>query len=123
MDAFGHVNNVAFVGYLEDARVDLLFVHAGTQAARDSLAAGIVVARHEIDYCAPLTFRPAPVVVEVWVSRLGASSFTLSYEVKDETTYARARSVMVPVDPANGRPRRLSEPERAALDAFVEPSD
>ena len=63
MDAFGHVNNTTFFTYLEEARVDLLFVHAGDAVARERLSSGIVVARHEIDYKAPLVFRPQPVPV------------------------------------------------------------
>ena len=78
MDAYGHVNNTTFFTYLEEARVDLLFVHAGEEVARERLSSGIVVARHEIDYKAPLVFRPEPVPIDVWVSRLGNSSFTVA---------------------------------------------
>jgi acyl-CoA thioester hydrolase len=122
MDAFGHVNNTTFFTYLEEARVDLLFVHAGDAVARGRLSAGIVVARHEIDYKAPLVFRPEPVPVDVWVSRLGTSSFELRYQVLDEggPVYAEAATVLVPFDVEAGRPRRVSDEERAALEPFVE---
>jgi acyl-CoA thioester hydrolase len=123
MDAFGHVNNTRFFTYLEEARVDLLFVHAGEEVARERLSSGIVVARHEIDYKAPLVFRPEPVPIDVWVSRLGNSSFTVRYEVHDEggPVYAEAATVLVPYDVAAERPRRLSDEERAALEPFLEP--
>jgi len=123
MDAFGHVNNVPFLTYLEEARVDLLFVHLGSEAAAQKLASGVVVARHEIDYTAPLTFRPEPVAIDVWVTKLGTSSFTLAYEVKDDDgpVYARAATVMVPYDVKAERPRRVSEDERDALSQFLEP--
>jgi acyl-CoA thioester hydrolase len=122
MDAFGHVNNTTFFTYLEEARVDLLFVHAGDTVARERLSSGIVVARHEIDYKAPLVFRPEPVAVDVWVSRLGSSSFELRYEVLDEggPLYARAATVLVPYDVDAGRPRRVSDEERSALEPFLE---
>ena len=121
MDAYGHVNNVVFLTYLEEARVDMLFVHAGNDAATEKLASGIVVARHEIDYKAPLVFRPQPVPIEVWVEKLGNASFTLAYEVKDDdgTVYVRASSVMVPYDVQAGRPRRVSDVEREALQRFL----
>lgn len=124
MDAFGHVNNTTFFTYLEEARVDLLFVHAGESVARERLSSGIVVARHEIDYKAPLVFRPEPVPIDVWVSRLGASSFELRYEILDEggPIYAVAATVLVPYDVDAGRPRRISDEERAALEPFLEPS-
>lgn len=124
MDAYGHVNNVTFLTYLEEARVDMLFVHAGTDAATEKLASGVVVARHEIDYTAPLVFRPEPVPIDLWLLDLGTSSFTIGYEVKDDDgpVYARASTVMVPYDVKAGRPRRVSDAERDALTAFVETS-
>jgi acyl-CoA thioester hydrolase len=124
MDAYGHVNNVVFLTYLEEARVDMLFVHAGDEAATEKLASGIVVARHEIDYKAPLVFRPEPVPIELWVSRLGNASFTIGYEVKDDDgpLYVRASSVLVPYDVEAGRPRRVSDVERGALQRFLEPA-
>jgi acyl-CoA thioester hydrolase len=122
MDAFGHVNNTAFFTYLEEARVDLLFVNAGERVARERLASGIVVARHEINYTAPLVFRPEPVPIDVWVARLGNSSFTVSYEIHDDggPVYATASTVLVPYDVDAGRPRRLSTEERVALEPFLE---
>ena len=122
MDAFGHVNNTTFFTYLEEARVDLLFVTAGEAVARERLSSGIVVARHEIDYTAPLVFRPEPVPIDVWVSNLGTSSFTLRYEILDDggPVCAKAGTVLVPYDVDAGRPRRLSNEERAALEPYVE---
>lgn len=124
MDAYGHINNTTFFTYLEEARVDLLFVNAGSAVARERLSSGVVVARHEIDYKAPLVFRPEPVVIDVWVSRLGNSSFELRYEILDDDgpVYAEAATVLVPFDIEAGRPRRVSDEERAALEPFLEPS-
>jgi acyl-CoA thioester hydrolase len=124
MDAYGHVNNVVFLTYLEEARVDMLFVHAGSDAATEKLASGVVVARHEIDYTAPLVFRPEPVPIDVWVTKLGNASFTLAYEVKDDAgpVFVRASTVMVPYDVQASRPRRVSDVEREALSRFLEPA-
>jgi acyl-CoA thioester hydrolase len=123
MDAYGHVNNVVFLTYLEEARVDMLFVNAGSDVAAEKLAAGVVVARHEIDYRYPLVFSPDPVLVETWVSRLGHASFTLGYEIKDADgrVCVEASTVMVPFDVEGQRPRRVSDDERAALVKFFEP--
>jgi acyl-CoA thioester hydrolase len=124
MDAYGHVNNTTFFTYLEEARVDLLFVHAGEEIARERLSSGVVVARHEIDYQAPLVFRPEPVPIDVWVSRLTHSSFTVRYEILDDggPVYAKAATVLVPFDMEAGRPRRVSDEERAALEPFLDRS-
>ncbi len=123
MDAYGHINNTTFFTYLEEARVDLLFVNAGGEVARERLSSGVVVARHEIDYKAPLVFRPEPVAIDVWVARLSNSSFELRYQILDDDgpVYAEAATVLVPFDIARGRPRRVSDEERAALEPFLEP--
>ena len=125
LDAYGHVNNVTWLEYLQEARVDMLFVHAPRQGA-ERLAQGVVVARNEIDYKRPLGFRQRPVRIEMWVSHLGSSSFTIAYDVADvdaegaRTRYVTAATVLVPVDLATGRPRRVSAEERAVLEVFVE---
>jgi acyl-CoA thioester hydrolase len=126
MDAFGHVNNVVYLRYLQEARVDMLFVHAPRQGA-EQLARGVVVRRHEIRYRAPLHFRPAPVRVETWVTEVRAASFGLGYEVLDikpdgtRTVYAVAASVLVPFDLAADRIRRILPRERDVLQSFLEP--
>jgi len=121
MDAFGHVNNVEYLRYLEEARVDMLFTHA-QRGGGERLADGVVIARHEIDYKRPLVFRPEPVRVETWVTMIRHVSFGLAYEVRDEDVlYARASSLLVPYDRIESRPRRLDEQERAALAEYLEP--
>ena len=57
LDLLGHVNNVTYVDYLQEARVDLFRTHAPGQSAPDDLAEGVVVVRHEVTYVSPLTFR------------------------------------------------------------------
>ncbi|MEU6158393.1 thioesterase family protein [Streptomyces sp. NPDC047130] len=121
MDAYGHVNNVVFLRYLEEARVDMLF-HPEQDHA---FARGTVVARHEIDYRRQLVHRHAPVDVEVWVTKVRAASFTLAYEVKDtgsgdepDLVYARASTVMAPFDFTLQQPRRLTEGERYFLQKY-----
>jgi acyl-CoA thioester hydrolase len=120
MDAFGHVNNVVFLRYLEEARVDLMW-RLGPGAEGESFSGGVVVARHEIDYVKPLVHRHTPVTVETWVTRIGAASLDLAYEVKDEgAVYVRARSVLAPYDLERGTPRRVTREERLFLEAYLE---
>jgi acyl-CoA thioester hydrolase len=126
MDALGHVNNVVHLRYLQEARVDMLFVHAAEHGAED-LASGVVVSRHEITYRAPLMFRPRPVRVETWVRDIRPASFRLGYEVVDvdpesgaRTVYVAATSTLVPYDLAAGRPRRVRDEERAVLEMYRE---
>ncbi len=120
MDAFGHVNNVVFLRYLEEARIDLFFRAASTASA-GSFSTGSVVARHEIEYRRPLTYRPEPVIVEMWVTRLGGASIHVAYEVKDEdVVYAWATSVVVVYDLERGAPRRMTPEERSFVEKYLE---
>ncbi len=80
MDLLGHVNNVVYVDYLQEARVDMLRTH-GPAVQTGELAEGVVVVRHEVHYLAPLTFRFRPVSIECWVTEIRAASFTMAYEV------------------------------------------
>ncbi len=119
LDAFGHVNNARFLTLFEEARVALMFVGA-KEAGLTSFEEGIVIYRHEIDYLRPVDYGPV-VRIEMWVSELRASRFTVSYELFDGDNLAsRAASVCVPFDLATQRPRRLSDAERAFLKPWSE---
>nr|WP_297416856.1 thioesterase family protein [uncultured Nocardioides sp.] len=125
MDSLGHVNNVVYVDYLQEARVDMLRVHAPAQGGEE-LAEGVVVVRHEVEYVSPLVFRPEPVRVESWVTEIRAATFTLAYEILDELSdggrqvYLRARTVLTPYVFAEERPRRVTASEREVLNRFLE---
>ncbi len=115
MDAYGHVNNVVFLRYLEEARIDFLF-----RPDKD-FQQGSVVARHEIDYKRQLVHRHAPVDIELWVTEIRAASFTLTYEVKDgDQVYVRASTVIVPFDFEAQRPRRITAEEREFLQEYMD---
>jgi len=120
MDAFGHVNNVVFLRYLEEARVDLCF-RVATQEGAGAFSAGSVVARHEIDYLRPLVHGYEPVTVELWVTRMSAAALVFAYEVKDEEhVYARAATVIAPYDLEAGRPRRMTAEEREFYGRYLD---
>ena len=113
MDAYGHVNNVVFLRYLEEARIDFLF------RPEKDFKQGSVVARHEIDYKRQLVHRHAPVDIELWITEIRAASFTIAYEVKDgEDVYVRASTVIVPFDFEAQRPRRITAEEREFLEEY-----
>ncbi len=119
MDAYGHVNNVQFLRLLEDARVIAFEQWFGPD--RSLLDEGVVVARHEIEYIAPLDFRHAPITVDIWATKISGASFDLAYEVRDPakvgmTLYALAETTLVAYDFATVSPRRLRPDERAVLE-------
>lgn len=140
MDAFGHVNNVVHVRYLEEARIDFMFrlarkaqrpeqpAEGGRPALpvgpdEEPFTGGSVVARHEIDYLRPLVHRHEPVTIETWVTKLSAASATLAYEIKDPgTVYVRATTIIVPYNLEAERPRRLTAAERTFLEGYFDDS-
>lgn len=124
MDAYGHVNNVAFLRLLEDARV-LAFHGHDSEDGGNMLDTGVLVARHEIDYLAPLHWRPEPVPIDLWVTSIKGASFDMGYEVLDDgdgatspVVYARAESTLVVYDLEAQRPRRLSAGDRERLEGW-----
>ncbi|GII24563.1 acyl-CoA thioesterase [Planosporangium mesophilum] len=119
MDAFGHVNNARFLTLYEEARVELMFKGA-REAGLTSLEAGVVISRHEVDYLRPVDYG-RPVRIDMWLEEIRPSRFVVAYELFDDDVVAsRARSVCVPFDLSAGRPRRLSEAERAYLTPWLE---
>lgn len=122
MDAYGHVNNVQYLRLLEDARV--IGFREWFGADKSLLDGGVVVSRHEIEYLAPLTYRPEPIEVDMWVTGTSGAGFTLGYVVRDpeslgETVYALAETGLVLYDFRTARPRRITEDERELLKVHV----
>jgi len=78
------------------------------------------VTRHAIEYRAPLTYRAAPVEVDMWVTRVHGAGFYLVYTARDpetvgEQVYAIAETGLALYDFATARPRRLAPEERVQL--------
>lgn len=125
LDLLGHVNNVTYVDYLQEARVDMLRTH-DLRSRTAGLVEGVVVVRHEVSYRAPLMFGFRPVSIECWVTEIRAASFTMAYEVFHldasgaRTVYLRATTVLSPYLFTEERPRRLSAEEKAVLERFRE---
>ncbi len=120
MDAYGHVNNVAFVRLLEDARVYALRDWFGQE--RNLIDEGLLVVRQEIDYLAPLTFNYHPARIAMGCSRISGASFDIGYAVRQpdsDVTYAVAEVTLVAYDLHRSTPRRLTEQEREALRAIA----
>lgn len=124
MDLLGHINNVAYVDYLQEARIEMLATHPLLH--RSGSGIGLVVVRHEMDFVAPLRFRKRPVLIDSWVTEVRAGSFTAASEIYDEgpqgrVVYLRASTKLAPMDLATNGPRRIDTEERAVLGQYLEP--
>jgi acyl-CoA thioester hydrolase len=119
MDVFGHVNNNKFMVLLEEARVAMMF-DAAADAGIAGFREGVVVARHEVDFLLPVVV-PAETRVEIWVERIGNSSFTFAYELfANDKLALKAKTVMVPFNTETQRPRRITDDERAFLERWTD---
>ncbi|AKU17397.1 acyl-CoA thioesterase [Luteipulveratus mongoliensis] len=120
MDALRHVNNVQFVRLLEEARVIALrewFRESDGRTRHPQL----LIARTEIDYVRQLKYRPEPIVVAIWVSKISGASFDIGYEVQasrdaDAEVYAAAESTQVAFDMETQRPVRIAAHDRLLLE-------
>ena len=137
MDAYGHVNNVDMLRLLEIARIEAFWGsdqskhHTGILDASPGSATATFVARQEIEYVAPLSYRQEPVTVELWIGHVGGASIDVSYRIRDAVSpgehapdpvvYAIASTTLVMVDTASNRPRRLTPKEREVWADFVYP--
>ena len=121
VDVYGHVNNVKYFEYYQEARIAFVLSLAGGLFDPDS-SMRQVVARIDVDYKRPIVFRPEPYTVETWVSRNGTSSYGLSCRIVDEdgTVYSTAEAAMVTFDTSTQRARPLSADERARLEGARE---
>jgi acyl-CoA thioester hydrolase len=134
LDAYGHVNNVAVLRLLEEARIAAFWRHP--EAAEPEPAAVLdagpgaqthtLVARQEIEYLLPLGYRRDPVIVEMWLGHLGGASIEVCYQLTsvsgdERTVYVQACTTLVLIDAATMRPRRITAPERAVWEPYLEP--
>jgi acyl-CoA thioester hydrolase len=113
LDAYNHVNNAVYLTYLEEARDEWLERSLG----RDGAAWGSVIARVAIDFRRELRQEDDEVLASCTLARLGTSSVTTREELRTVAgeLAAEAEAVLVAVDQDSGKPRPLSDTERAAL--------
>lgn len=105
IDGNGHVNNVVYVRWIQDAAVAHWFavVHG---AARDLRWA---VVRHEVDYKRPAV-RGDTLVVTTWVGAVTAATCERFCEVvrrSDAVVIARSRTIWCLFDPTTAKPKRI----------------
>lgn len=127
LDSYGHVNNVRFYDYVQEARVAMTTSAAPTTkrqpnhvGAGDADAAQWLVARQDVSYRLQMQHRLEPYAACTAPVRIGDKSMVLACEIVDpvaeDRVVATARTVLVAAD-ANGRPTPLTPEVRAAISA------
>ncbi|GAA1614267.1 acyl-CoA thioesterase [Leucobacter chromiireducens] len=132
-DAYGHVNNVAYARFLEEARVRTFWLGSGRERTGmerhfrgdDPAGPKMLVANQQIEFLSVLEYGERPITVELWIGKLGGSSLEVHYEIIDgaaaeRTVVARAISHIVIVDGVTMRPIRLSEAGRESVSAWMD---
>lgn len=112
IDELGHVNNVTYVRWVQDAAV----AHWTTVApAEDQAKVFWVVVRHEIDY--KQSALPDDVIVaRTWVGVATRATFERHTEIlraADRKLLARARTLWCPINAQTRRPTAVSAQVRA----------
>jgi len=102
IDLLGHVNNVRYLDYLQDAQTDLAV--GVFQEARINGTVDLVVVRSDVDYLGQMNLRPEPYAVWGRVEQVGTTSVTYELELRDDDrVMARSRVVSVNIG-EDGRP-------------------
>jgi acyl-CoA thioester hydrolase len=109
LDAFGHVNNATYLVYAQEARYEW------------SKMIEMVVARAEVDFLAPIYQGDIFLDIQIWVNKIGTSSFGVTYEMKNGTELvAVVKSVQVTVSMETKKSRPLTDAERDFLNKYLE---
>ena len=116
IDGQGHVNNVVYLRWMQEAAT----AHWDVRATAELKArVNWVVTRHEVDYKAP-AFVGERLVARTWVGEPSGATWERFIEIRrvaDDRLLARGRSVYAALDPATGRPRRVDAELRSPLEA------
>ena len=116
IDAMGHVNNAAYLTYLESARIAYWLKVTRRSGLR---ALDMILARVEIDYRSPVAFGER-LAVRARVASMKRSSFVMEFEILERRTkrlVAQARKVLVHYDYARRRSTPLPGQLRRSIRA------
>ena len=116
LDPLGHVNNVVFLDYLQEARIRAFLQINYTQFFEISQ----VMVHQSIDFRRPIMYSTEPLTIETWVSSVGNTSYRMQYRMLSETgeLAAEAESVMVCFDKDKAVP--IPDTLRSALQSILE---
>src|SRR3954466_10069517 len=125
VDVYGHVNNVKYFEYYQEARI--AFIMSLDEPLFDPGSGSTerqVLARIDVDYKRPILFRPETYAVETWVTRIGTSSYDLSSRIVDVpgeagTVYSEADVRLVAFDLGTQRSRPLTSTECGRLERVL----
>ena len=114
MDAFGHVNNIVYFQYMEQARIEWLHALSPEYAGLGAQD-GPVIVNANCTFFASLT-HPGDVEVRMFAGEPGRTSMGTWYEIwMDGRKFAEGSSRLVWIDRTTGRSTPLPENISVAL--------
>jgi acyl-CoA thioester hydrolase len=114
MDTFGHVNNIVYFQYMEQARIEWLHALA-PEYANLFTNDGPVIVNASCTFLAPLT-HPGDVEVRMFLGEPGRTSIGSWYEIwMDGRKYAEGASRLVWIDRTTGKSTPLPPRVSAVL--------
>src|SRR6266540_5644284 len=118
IDSLGHVNNAVYFTYMEQARTEYYMRTARTKRL-DEIE--FILASAKCDFRSAVEWGET-VLVRVWPTRIGTSSFALRYEMRvkvDGRLAVEGESVQVSYDYVAKKSRPISPGFRKALEAEI----
>ena len=110
LDDNGHVNNVAYVQWMQEAAIAHADITGGTAATQEA-GCTWVARSHHIEYLRP-AYLGDRIELRTWIGDLRRAGSQRRYRfvrIEDGTELARGATDWVFVDAESGRPRRIPE--------------
>ena len=122
IDVNGHVNNLAYVAWMQDIAIEHSAAAGWPLARYQAIGAAWVVRSHFVEYLRPL-FLGEPLAVHTWVPRFDQRATPRKYlfvRESDAREVARAETAWVFVDLGSGKRRPLPPELLAAFQPIAD---
>lgn len=121
MDALGHVNNIVYFRYMEQARIEWAQALDPERGAHHET--GPVIVNASCTFQIPLVY-PGELEVRMFLGNPGRTSVMSFYEIwHDDRKFAEGAAKIVWIDIASGRPVPLPDKVAAPLRAKATPRE
>ncbi|MFO7765755.1 MAG: acyl-CoA thioesterase [Pelovirga sp.] len=117
-DANGHVNNIAYVQWMQDIAIRHSDAQGCTRDLYNGLGASWVVRSHLIEYLKP-AFAGEEIEIRTWVCNMKRTRSLRRYQFlrrTDLTLLVRAETDWVYVDNRSGKPRKIDSAVSSAFE-------
>ena len=118
IDANGHVNNIAYVQWMQDVAIRHSDAQGFTAEKYQKLGSSWVVRAHLIEYLQP-AFAGEEIEIQTWVcnmKRIRSMRRYRFFRCADRTLLARAETDWVYVDKVAGKPKKIDSAVSEAFD-------